>query len=107
MSNLDRKRGIALDLQQLQTFQMVAITGSFTRAGAALGYSQTNVTYQIKTLENRLGIALFQRERFSRGAVLTEAGRRVLEYSRRILDLTHKLLSKEGIDSSSEVAPNL
>ena len=99
MPNLYRTRGIALDLQQLQTFQMIAITGSFTRAGAALGYSQSNVTYQIKTLESRLELELFDRERFSKRAVLTDAGRSVLGYSKRILELTHKLLSKEGIDS--------
>ncbi len=101
MSNLYPKRGIALGLQQLQTFQMVASTGSFTRAGVALGYSQSNVTHQIKTLETRLGLELFARERFSRGAVLTEAGCRVLEYAERILDLAHKLLSNEGLESRS------
>ena len=101
MSNrLYSKRGIALDLQQLQTFQMVAATGSFTRAAAALGYSQSNVTHQIKNLENRLGAALFDRQRFSRGAVLTQAGRRVLGYSQRILDLAHGLLSKDSIETS-------
>jgi DNA-binding transcriptional LysR family regulator len=100
MSNLYPKRGIALGLQQLQTFQMVASTGSFTRAGVALGYSQSNVTHQIKTLETRLGLELFDRQRFSR-AVLTDAGRRVLEYAERILDLAHKLLSKEGVESTS------
>ncbi len=101
MSNFYRKKGIALGLQQLQIFQMVASTGSFTRTGVALGYSQSNVTHQIKTLETRLGLELFDRQRFSRGAVLTEAGRRVLEYAERILDLTHELLSKEGLESSS------
>ena len=102
MSNrLYSKRGIALDLQQLQTFQMVAVTGSFTRAAAALGYSQSSVTHQIKILEQRLGMSLFDRQRFSRRAVLTAAGRRALQYSQRILDLVHGLLSKEGAESSS------
>lgn len=95
------KRCIALDLQQLQTFQMVAVTGSFTRAAAALGYSQSSVTHQIKTLEKRLGTALFHRQRFSKYAVLTQAGRRVLEYSQRILDLAYGLLSKDSVNSSS------
>src|SRR5215471_13855748 len=99
MSNrLHSKKGIALDLQQLQTFQMVAATGSFTRAAAALGYSQSNVTHQIKVLEQRLGITLFDRQRFSKSTVLTNAGQRVLEYSQRILDLAHRLLSKEGLE---------
>jgi DNA-binding transcriptional LysR family regulator len=103
MSNqrLEQKRGIALDLQQLQTFQMVAVTGSFTRAAAALGYSQSNVTYQIKVLEEKLGMTLFDRERFAKRADLTEAGQRVLEYSKRILDLAHGLLAKESSQRSS------
>ena len=98
MSNrLYCKRGIALDLQQLQTFQMVA-TGSFTRAAAALGYSQSNITHQVKVLEQRLGMKLLDRQRFSKRTVLTNAGQRVLEYSQRILDLAHRLLSKEGLE---------
>src|ERR1700742_1954303 len=84
MSNrLYSKRAIALDLQHLQTFQMVAITGSFSRTATALRYSQSSVTHQIKTLESRLGLALLDRKRFSKRTVLTEAGRRVLNYSRR------------------------
>lgn len=99
MSNHPRtKRGVALDLQPLQTFQMVAATRSFTRAAAALGYSQSNVTHQVKMLEQRLGIALLKRHRFSKCVVLTPAGLKVLSYSRRILELVHKLLSKEGIE---------
>lgn len=77
---------------------MIAATGSFTRAANALGYSQANVTHQIKVLERRLGATLFDRQRFSRQAVLTERGRRVLEYSRRILDLAHELLSKDSAE---------
>ena len=99
MSNrLYCKRGIALDLRQLQTFQMVSVTGSFTRAAAALGYSQSNITHQVKALEQRLGMKLLDRQRFSKRTVLTNAGQRVLEYSQRILDLAHRLLSKEGLE---------
>ncbi len=102
MSNrIHHERVITLDLQQLQTFQMVAATGNFTRAAAALGYSQSGVTYQVKTLETKLGFALFDRHRFSRHAVLTEAGHRVLQYAERILDLAHGLLSKDGIEDGS------
>ncbi len=102
MSNwLNLNRGIRLDLQQLETFQKVVVTGSFTRAAAALGYSQSNVSHQIKTLEARLGLSLFNRTRFSKRPVLTEAGRHVLLYSDRILELAQRLLSKEGMESGS------
>ena len=89
-------RRIALDLQQLQTFQMVALTGSFTRAASVLGYTQSNVTYQIKTLEKALGQSLFDRQRFSRKVVITEFGRQALHYSKLILKLADNLLSKES-----------
>lgn len=102
MSNRkSHKRGIALNLQQLHTFQVVALTGSFTQAATVLSYSQSNVTHQMKMLEERLGVALVARQRFSKGVVLTPAGQRVLEYSERILDLAFRLLSKEGIESGS------
>lgn len=89
------KKGLALDLQQLQTFQTIVATGSFTRAAQALGYSQSNVTHQIQMLENRLGLALFERQRFSKHVVITRAGKRVLQYAERMLDLAHKLLSEQ------------
>ncbi len=89
------KRGVPLDLQQLQTFQMIAITGSFSRAAALLGYQQSSVTYQIKALEKALGAALIERERFSRKIALTEYGRRVLHYSGLILKLADDLLSRK------------
>jgi DNA-binding transcriptional LysR family regulator len=102
MSNrTDRKRGISVNLQQLQTFQVVAATGSFTRAAAELGYSQSNVTHQVKTLEDKLGFALLNRYRFSRRVVLTEAGRRALDYSERILALAQGMLSKESLSKET------
>ncbi len=76
-----------LDLQKLATFQMVATTGNFTRAAVQLGYSQSSVTIQVKLLERQLGVRLFQRQRFSRDIVLTEAGRCTLSYARRLLAL--------------------
>lgn len=75
---------------------MVALTGSFTRAAAVLGYTQSNITYQIKTLEKMLGKSLFERQRFSRTVVITESGRQVLHYSKLILELADELLSKES-----------
>jgi molybdate transport repressor ModE-like protein len=89
-------KGLALDLQQLKTFQTIATTGSFTQAARVLGYSQSNVTHQIQTLEQRLGLALIERERFSKGVVITRAGRRVLQHSERILELAQKLFSREA-----------
>ena len=76
-----------LDLDKLKMFQIVAIRQSFTRAAAELGYSQSNVTSAIKALEHDLGAQLFDRIRFSKKVVLTEVGRRALQYADRLLAL--------------------
>ena len=85
-----RDRHLILDLQHLLTFTTVVNTGTFTRAAAELGYSQSSVTYQIQLLERRLGLSLFKRSRFAR-IVLTEAGRRVLEHAERLLALAEEM----------------
>ena len=74
-------------LERLATFHVVASTGHFTSAAVRLGYSQATVTVHIKALESQLGVTLFERCRFSRNIVLTEAGSRALEYAVRLLAL--------------------
>ncbi|MBR7097942.1 MAG: LysR family transcriptional regulator [Clostridia bacterium] len=56
-------------------FYYVAKCGSFTRAADILLNSQPNLTRAIKTLEQELGCALF--ERSNKGVRLTEAGERL------------------------------
>jgi DNA-binding transcriptional ArsR family regulator len=77
-------------LERLATFRVVASTGHFTSAAVQLGYSQATVTVHIKALESQLGVTLFERCRFSRNIVLTEAGRRALEYAVRLLALAEE-----------------
>jgi len=50
-----------MDLRMLKTFQVAARTLSFTQAAAALNYAQSSVTAQIETLEESLGVPLFDR----------------------------------------------
>jgi DNA-binding transcriptional LysR family regulator len=77
-------------LERLATFRVVASTGHFTSAAVQLGYSQATVTVHIKGLESQLGVTLFERCRFSRNIVLTEPGRRALEYAVRLLTLAEE-----------------
>ena len=79
-----------LDLQQVESFRMVALTHNFTRAAAELGYSQSSVTLHIKALERELGASLLERHRFSKKVQLTEVGRRTLDYAERLLALAHE-----------------
>ena len=64
-----------LPLNALRAFDAVARLLSFTRAGHELGMTQTAVSYQIKLLEETLGVRLFERR--PRQVELTEAGRRL------------------------------
>jgi DNA-binding transcriptional LysR family regulator len=60
----------------LSAFAMVAKEGSFTRAAARLGVSQSALSQTIKALEQRLGIRLLTRS--TRSLSPTEAGQRLL-----------------------------
>jgi DNA-binding transcriptional LysR family regulator len=79
-----------LDLQQVESFRMVALTHNFTRAAAELGYSQSSVTLHVKALERELGAALLERYRFCKKVQLTEVGRRTLDYAERLLALANE-----------------
>ena len=48
------------------------------------------MTVHIKELERELGVQLFERCRFSKKVVLTEAGRRTLEYASRLFTLAEE-----------------
>ena len=61
-------------LAAVRVFEAAARHGNFTVAATELGMTQAAVSYQVKLLEERLGVALFRRER--RRAILTEPGRR-------------------------------
>lgn len=74
-----------VEQRQLKIFRAVARTLSFTRSAEELGYVQSNVTAQVKALEGELGVPLF--DRLGRRVVLTDAGRTLLGYAERILDL--------------------
>tara|TARA_R110000787_G_scaffold10590_10_gene35841 strand:+ start:545 stop:1405 length:861 start_codon:yes stop_codon:yes gene_type:complete len=50
-----------LDIEQARTFLTVLETGSFLRAGELLHVTQSTVSARIKLLEDRLGVALFDR----------------------------------------------
>ena len=74
-----------MDVGDLRIFEAVARLGGMNRAAAEVHTVQSNVTARIKALEEGLGVSLF--DRTSRGASLTDAGRRLLPYARRVLSL--------------------
>jgi DNA-binding transcriptional LysR family regulator len=64
------------NLNNLLAFVTVAREGSFTRAAAQLGVSQSALSHTIRGLETRLGIRLLNRS--TRSVSPTEAGERLL-----------------------------
>ncbi|MBX2799991.1 MAG: LysR family transcriptional regulator [Myxococcales bacterium] len=81
-----------MELTQLETFVAVARHGSITRAAEVVHLSQPAVSAQIKTLEERLGLALF--ERTSRGMRLTADGERLLPQAEHTLGAHRALLDQ-------------
>ena len=78
-----------MELYQLRYFLAVAETGNFTKAAQRSFVSQPSLSQQILNLEAEFGQPLFHR--LGRKAVLTEAGKTLMEGARRILsdvDLT-------------------
>lgn len=68
-------------LPAVRVFEAAARHENFTTAANELGMTQAAVSYQIRALEDRVGIALFRRSK--RRVTLTEAGRRTaLEVTR-------------------------
>lgn len=65
-----------LPLNALRAFEASARLCSFTRAGLELSVTQTAVSHQVKSLEEILGLTLF--ERLPRGLALTEEGHALL-----------------------------
>ena len=82
-----------MDLRALNTFIHVAELGSFSRAADKLGYSQPTISFQIKQLENELGIKLF--DRVSHTITLTEGGRKALAYAQKICRMTEEMTAEE------------
>jgi DNA-binding transcriptional LysR family regulator len=75
---------------QLRTFACAAGSGSFAKAAEQLDISQPAVSEQIKTLEIRLGRALFERRRGTT-PVLTADGEEALEMVHAILTANSNL----------------
>jgi len=83
-----------MEMRHLQTFVMAAESQSFTRAAEALGLTQAAVSQHVAALEKELGTALF--DRGPRSVTLTDAGRRVYEHARHILDLVERIHEEAG-----------
>lgn len=80
-----------MELRYLHAFLAIAEGMSFTRAAESLNYAQSSLTAQIKALEAELGVPVF--ERYGKRIKLTEAGRRLQIYARKVIQLETELLA--------------
>ena len=88
-----------MDIRSLNTFIQVSELASFTKAAERLGYSQPTVSFQIRQLEEELGIRLF--DRIGHTVSLTEEGREALNYAQSICR-TANAMSSEAIRSKRD-----
>ena len=78
-----------MNIRDLQYVVAVADAGHFGRAAEACHVSQPALSGQIKKLEERLGVALF--ERTNRSVRITPVGARIVERARALLALSEEI----------------
>jgi LysR family transcriptional activator of nhaA len=79
-----------LNYHHLYYFKVIAQEGSISRASEKLRLGQPTLSAQLKTLENNLGVHLFDRKH--RKLILTESGRIALKYADEIFKAGSELL---------------
>lgn len=78
-----------IDINKVETFLRAAETLSFSETAKQLHMSQPSVSHQIKTLEQEMGTVFFIRT--NTGLQLTEAGRVLLPWARRLVNDMHSV----------------
>lgn len=73
-----------MDIRELLTFKTISETRNFSKAADILGYTQSTVSMQIKSLETELGAKLFEYKK--RQVTITDAGLQLLPLVNRTLD---------------------
>lgn len=90
-----------MDWDKVRIFHAAAAAGSLTKAGDALGLSQSAVSRQVSALESDLKVPLFHRH--ARGLVLTEQGELLFRTAR---DLVTKLEQTQAMLMDSRQKPD-
>lgn len=80
-----------MEIKQLITFKRAAENLNFTQTAKMLNFAQSSVTSQIKTLEEELGVRLF--ERLGKRLILTDEGRKFKTYADKMVALAEEAAS--------------
>jgi len=81
---------MVVTLRQLQYTIAVAETGSFSKASDLVFAEQSTISQQIRVMEDRLGIAIFDRSTLP--ITVTPEGEKVIEQARHIILKVEELL---------------
>lgn len=97
---------MALNTDSLKAFLTLTQSGSFTKAAAALGLTQSALSQKIAKLEDQLESTLLVRG--SEGLTLTSAGEKLLIHARQQLQLEEEFLAGFGSQNGkSELSGHL
>jgi LysR family hydrogen peroxide-inducible transcriptional activator len=77
-------------LRQLQYVIAVAETGSFSKAAEIVAAEQSTVSQQIRVLEDRLRVVIFNRR--SLPITVTDEGQAIVEQSKEIIEKVQQML---------------
>jgi DNA-binding transcriptional LysR family regulator len=89
-----------ITLKQIRAFVAVAAYGSFTKAAESLHVTQSTLTSSIKTLEDEIGLQMFDRS--TRSVVPTRQGLIFLPTARRLLDDLEDTLNDLRMEAERE-----
>lgn len=80
-----------MELKQLHIFLELSKNLNFTKTAEKLGYTQANITIQIKQLEEELHTQLFNR--MGKTITLTDAGLQLIPHATEMLHIEEKILN--------------
>ena len=80
-----------MDIYRLKTFKTAATLLNFNRTADVLNYSQSTVSAQIRSLEDEIGVLLFERK--GKQLSLTDAGKKLLNYSLKLLAIHEEAIA--------------
>lgn len=90
-----------LPIDQLRSLVTISETCSFTLAAEKLYRTQPALSLQIKKLEERVGTPLLARKGRSIG--VTEAGKVLVDYAQKILDLSEEALARLSVTDTEGI----
>lgn len=97
-----------MDLKSITTVRTIAECGSFQKAANQLNYAQSTITFQVRQLEEELGVKLFERQ--GRAMRLTKQGEALMPHFDRVANAAAQLKEEaraEGGDLRGELVISL